>query len=262
MFDGAANWEDFHMIKSIDHIVIAAHSLEKAMETYRALGFTVIAGGRHPYGSHNALIGFADGSYIELLAFYEDSPAHPWWDLLHARGGGLIDFCMATDDIRGDLAKLRAAGADVGELTEGGRRRPDGYEVRWINNKVGGDLQGLLPFLIEDVTPRHERLPTDVNHANGVTGIRRVSLAAADLRRPVDMMSAALGQEAKMGRDEALNAVRARFTVGGHVIEYLQPMHDTGPVAAHLADNRPAPFGVSFSTTGKRGGLKWRRQRA
>ena len=64
------------------------------------LGFSVVEGGRHPYGSYNALIGFADGSYIELLGFYEDSPNQPWWDLLHKHGGGLIDFCLATDDIR------------------------------------------------------------------------------------------------------------------------------------------------------------------
>ncbi len=52
------------MITGIDHLVIAAHSLERAVETYRGLGFTVIKGGRHAYGSCNALIGFADGSYI------------------------------------------------------------------------------------------------------------------------------------------------------------------------------------------------------
>ena len=61
------------MITGIDHIVIAALSLERAIETWRALGFTVVEGGRHPYGSYNALIGFADGSYIELLGFYEES---------------------------------------------------------------------------------------------------------------------------------------------------------------------------------------------
>ena len=166
------------MITGIDHIVIAFHSLERAIDTYRGLGFTVVAGGRHPYGSYNALIGFADGSYIELLGFYEDSPAHPWWALLQERGGGLVDFCMATDDIRGDLAAFRAQGVDCGALIKGGRARPDGYEVRWINNKVSGAWQGLIPFIIEDETPRDERLPRERNHPNGVTGIHSLSLAA------------------------------------------------------------------------------------
>ena len=239
------------MITGIDHIVIAVPSLDRAIASYRALGFTVVAGGKHPFGSYNALIGFADGSYIELLAFYEDSPAHPWWDLLHERGGGLVDFCMASDDIVADLERLRDAGVDVGELTEGGRRRPDGYEVRWINNKVGGDLQGLVPFLIEDATPRHERLPSQTSHENGVTGIKTISLATADLKGCVDAMSAGLRQEAESYQDEALDAVAARFTIGGHTLEYLSPRSDESPVSAHLAANRPAPFGMRFKTSGE-----------
>ena len=239
------------MITGIDHIVIAVQSLERAIASYRALGFTVVAGGRHPFGSHNALIGFADGSYIELLAFFEDSPAHPWWALLHERGGGLVDFCMASDDIRADLERLRAAGVAAGELTEGGRRRPDGYEVRWINNKVTGALQGLVPFLIEDVTPRRERLPTQTSHENGVTGIGRIRLATADLQGCVDAMSEGLRQEAESQQDAALDAVAARFTVGGHRLEYLSPRSESGPVQAHLAANRPAPYGVDFRTLGE-----------
>ena len=32
------------MILGIDHIVIAVHNLDAAIETYRGLGFTVVAG--------------------------------------------------------------------------------------------------------------------------------------------------------------------------------------------------------------------------
>ncbi len=237
------------MILGIDHIVIAVHNLDAAIETYRGLGFTVVAGGAHPYGSHNALIGFADGSYIELLAFYEDSPAHPWWDLLHQRGGGLIDFCMATDDIRADLAAFRAKGVDAGDLTEGGRRRPDGYQVQWINNKVGGDFQGVLPFIIEDVTPREERLPKETAHANGVTGIHCLSLATASIERDAGIMSAVLKREGQ-SFDDALGASGIRFAVGTHQLEYLAPKDKSSPVQTHLAANAPAPYAVSFKTSG------------
>ena len=237
------------MILGIDHIVIAVHNLDAAIETYGGLGFTVVEGGRHPYGSHNALIGFADGSYIELLAFYEDSPAHPWWDLLHQRGGGLIDFCMATDDIRADLAAFRAKGVDAGDLTDGGRRRPDGYEVRWINNKVGGDFQGVMPFIIEDVTPREERLPKATAHANGVTGIHCLSLATAKIERDAGIMSAVLKREGQPFDDDALGASGIRFTVGTHIVEYLAPKDKSSLVRTHLAANAPAPYAVSFKTT-------------
>ncbi len=239
------------MITGIDHIVIAVHSLERAISTYRGLGFSVVEGGRHPYGSCNALIGFADGSYIELLSFYEDSPAHPWWALLHERGGGLIDFCLATDDIRSDLDALRAQGVDCGELSEGGHARPDGYQVRWLNNKVGGSWQGLIPFLIEDVTPRDERLPTEREHANGVTGIHSIALATYDVGRPATVMAAALGVEGVAMTYDVAGGSGLRFTVGEHALDYMAPSRAVdGPLAAHLAGNRPAPYVVGFATTG------------
>ena len=239
------------MITGIDHIVIAVDSLARAIETWRGLGFTVVEGGKHPYGSYNALIGFADGSYIELLGFYEESPAHPWWDLLHQRGGGLIDFCLATDDIRADHAAFRAQGVECSDLIEGGRKRPDGYEVKWINNKVGGVWQGLIPFIIEDVTPRVERLPRAVDHANGVTGIKRLSFATSDVARFAGVMSAVMGVAGEPALDDALGAAGTRLTFGAHVLEYLAPAGGAGPLAAHLAANHPAPYRVRFKTAGE-----------
>lgn len=240
------------MITGIDHIVIAIADLPQAMDTYRQLGFSVVEGGRHPYGSYNALVAFADGSYIELISFYEDSPAHPWWPLLHERGGGLVDYCMATDAIRGDLAAFQARGVDCGALMEGGRTRPDGYQVRWINNKVSGHWQGLIPFIIEDLTPREERLPRQRDHANGVTGIHSLRLAAQDAQRYAAVMAAATGLETEAVVDERAGAKGLSLEIGGHRLEYLAPSDDSGFLAGHIAANRPAPYSVSFRTTGER----------
>ena len=238
------------MITGIDHIVIAVHSLERAIKTYRGLGFTVVVGGAHPYGSHNALIGFADGSYIEVLGFYEESPAHPWWDLLHERGGGLIDFCMATDDIANDHRAIRAQGVLCSDVIEGGRARPDGYTVKWINNKVEGESQGLIPFIIEDVTPRVERLPSETAHANGVTGIESIGFATKEAARIAGIMSAVTGVAGQPVTDSDLNASGVRLAVGGHALEYLAPDGDESPLAAHIAANAPGTYRVSFKTTG------------
>ncbi len=235
------------MITGIDHIVIAVHSLERAIATYRGLGFSVVEGGRHPYGSYNALIGFADGSYIELLSFYEDSPAHPWWSLLQERGGGLIDFCLATDDIRGDLEALRAAGVDCGDLSEGGRARPDGYQVRWMNNKVGGGWQGLIPFLIEDLTPRAERLPAQREHGNGISGIHSIALATDDVARYAAVMAAVLGVEGQPVAGPDAGGAGLRIEVGGHALDYLAP----NVVDSPLAGDRPAPYSICFRTAGE-----------
>ena len=60
------------MITGIDHLVIAVKDLEAATRAYGELGFTVVPGGRHPVGTYNTLIAFADGSYLELIGFYRE----------------------------------------------------------------------------------------------------------------------------------------------------------------------------------------------
>ena len=98
------------MLRAIDHLVVAVTDLDGAVKTYGDLGFTVVPGGRHTGGAtENALIGFRDTSYLELLAFHEPRPDHRWWSAL-ARGGGLVDFCLQTDDLTADAKMLRQTG--------------------------------------------------------------------------------------------------------------------------------------------------------
>ena len=134
--------------------------------------------------------------------------------------------------------------------SKAGRSRPDGYHVRWINNKVGGQYQGVIPFIIEDVTARSERLPTEKIHANGVTGIHCLSLATADLERHAAIMSAVLGGDGEPIQDDQLKARGVCFEVGSHILEYLTPNESSSPVGAHLASNAPVPYRVSFKTSG------------
>lgn len=237
------------MIKGIDHIVIAVNDLDTAIKTYTNLGFTVVEGGKHPTGSYNALIGFEDGAYIEILAFYEKSPDHPWWDLLHQRGGGLIDFCMQTDDIRADHAKFRELGVEMSDIVDLSRKRPDGYLLEWINNKTYDEYQGLIPFIIEDKTPREERVPKETDHANGVTGIHTMTFATADFDIPQEIIGTMLGEPTSVKYDD-LKASGLRFEVGGHILEYLAPDDESSPLHAHIEDNKPVPYRVSFKTTG------------
>ena len=160
------------MLLGIDHIVIAGPDLDTLTATFKALGFNVVGGGRHPIGSYNSLIGLADGAYIELLSFYEDSPKHYWWEAVHSRGGGLIDFCMQTDDIRGDYAAFAAQGVEMSPLVGLSRVRFDGYQLSWLNERNLRAVPGSHPGFHgrrrqanrEDETPREERVPKDKEH--------------------------------------------------------------------------------------------------
>ena len=193
-----------------------------------------------------------DGAYVELLSFYEPSPKHYWWDAVHGRGGGLIDFCAATDDIRGDYARFAEQGVEMSPLVGLSRERVDGYRLAWTNNEIYGRYQGLIPFLIEDETPRHERVPKDKVHANGVTGIERVTLVAADIELARRIMSAVLGQAGEEGADDALGASGVVYTIGSHRLEYLTPHDSDSPLHGHLADNKPLPWRVRFTTDGEK----------
>lgn len=239
------------MILGIDHIVIAGPDLDALTAAFASHGFNVVGGGKHPIGSYNNLIGLQDGAYIELLSFYEDSPDHYWWEAVHGRGGGLIDFCVQTDDVRADYAAFEAEGVDMSPLVGLSRVRVDGYQLSWLNNEVYGAYQGLIPFVIEDETPREERVPKENHHANGVTGIDTITLAASDIELARRIMGTALGQAGEPIDDKDLNAAGVVFQAGPHRLEYLRPNDARSPLHAHIDANRPVPYRISFKTGGE-----------
>jgi len=167
------------MLRQLDHVVFVFRDLPAAMDDYRRRGFTVTPGGEHSDRvTHNALIPFADGTYVELVGFRDPSRSltHRWWRIA-ANGGGIADFALLSDDIARDAAAL----TELLEIPprEGGRITPDGVELKWRT----AVLKPPLPFIIEDLTPREFRVPggAAADHANGATGIASVIVGATDL---------------------------------------------------------------------------------
>src|SRR4051812_41720429 len=118
----------------LDHAVVAVKNLDQAMADYRKLGFTVFYGGRHANGAtHNALICFQNGTYIELLAPTGDDPIPGLLDFsqLVKGGEGLVGYALLSDDLDSDLAAMRARGVEAGPILSGGRTRDDGIRVEW-----------------------------------------------------------------------------------------------------------------------------------
>jgi catechol 2,3-dioxygenase-like lactoylglutathione lyase family enzyme len=243
------------MLLGLDHLVVAVPELDTAIASYTELGFTVVRGGRHPVGTENALIAFADGSYIELIAFAERAEHLPWWHALQ-RGGGLVDFCMQTDDLRGDTAALRAAGVQIDDPSPLSRKRPDGYELRWeFSIPRDGGHRGVAPFLILDETSREERVPRQHAHANHVSGIGTLTVAVDDVptvRRWYAEVLRAPGEEIQRG-DLAASGVR--FSVGPHELHFVAPKVAGGPLAEWIASRGALPFAATLATTGATGPL-------
>ena len=69
--------------------------------------------------------------------------------VLDAGREGLATFALATDDIDGDVGRLRAAGSSVAAPVDGSRTRPDGDVVRWRTAGAGRLGPCEPPFLIE-----------------------------------------------------------------------------------------------------------------
>jgi catechol 2,3-dioxygenase-like lactoylglutathione lyase family enzyme len=116
-----------------DHIVVAVKDLNKAIATYRnGLGFTVVPGGDHPAGTHNALVHFGI-HYVELLAVRDPSNPRAKWikEWLAVAGENPPTFAVAVEDLDAALARIQSAGIPHGEIDHGERTTPDGTTLRW-----------------------------------------------------------------------------------------------------------------------------------
>jgi catechol 2,3-dioxygenase-like lactoylglutathione lyase family enzyme len=236
------------MLTGIDHLVILVPDLATGIRDYEGLGFTVIPGGEHPGGTHNALIAFADGAYIELIAFQNPTAPseHRWRRFLDA-GGGLIDFALGSTNLAEDVARLTGAGLPYTPM-DGARSRPDGVQLQWRSASVSP--AGQLPFIIEDVTPRGLRVPSGeaVQHANDVTGVLSLTIAVADLAAATARFAALLDAAPLIERDNPeVRAHTATFIVGQYSIELAQPMDAQSPLAAPLATRGDGPYSACLT---------------
>ena len=243
------------MLLGIDHLVVVVPDLETAIRNYGELGFTVVPGGRHPVGTHNALISFEDESYIELIAFYEPKPEHRWWAPLQ-KGGGLVDFCMRTDNLRSDTAAFRQAGVNIDDPKPQTRVRPDGYQLRWVLSIPRDPHRGVAPFLIQDETPREERVPRQMAHRNQVKGIGTVTVAVHDIATVRHWYAPVLGDSGRDVARDDLAAAGARFTIGPHVLDFVAPHGARSPLGEWLSARGASPYAATLRTVpGKTGSL-------
>jgi catechol 2,3-dioxygenase-like lactoylglutathione lyase family enzyme len=200
---------------ALDHVVIVVRDLDAVAAAYRAAGFTVAAGGRHPgRNTRNALVVFADGAYLELIAYDAPSPDERWWRVLDAHGEGLVDFALLPPDPDAMAGIVRAArDRGLAGLVErpGGRARPDGVQVAWESARPATPD---LPFLCADLTPRALRVPEGVPrvHANGAQGIAEVRVAVRDLSTTLARYRAYLGEDAVVDGEVALRGARITFS--------------------------------------------------
>src|ERR1043166_1641543 len=178
------------MSARLDHVVVVVTSLAEAERDFGAAGFTVLAGGRHDaLPTENALVCFADGTYLELLAVRDPATrdelralrSSDGWER-HLRGvsavarrflpclagpDGVADWALVATSLASVAARLRAPGVAAAGPVAMSRERKDGERVAW---ELLLPDSALHPFWIADRTPRERRVPAGdiaTTHANG-----------------------------------------------------------------------------------------------
>ncbi|MGY8776959.1 MAG: VOC family protein [Longimicrobiales bacterium] len=139
----------------MDHLVFASPDLTDGVEYIeQRLGVEMSPGGRHlGFGTRNRLIGFGPDCYMEVVSVDPDQPdpAGPrWFGLSDLKEMRLVTWCAKASDLSGLVATGRQAGIDLGELSEGGRVRPDGSALSWTVTDPWADRAGgVIPFFID-----------------------------------------------------------------------------------------------------------------
>lgn len=167
----------------VDHVALGFSNRADMADHLASLGFEPAFGGTHRDGTTEmSLVGFDDGSYLELIGpASDDRPAR--WPTVITEDGGPAAWAIRVDDV-GDIAKrLIDRGVQVHGPIHDHRERPDGLRVEWDHCYVGGpSARHVFPFVIADRTPRSRRVRPTPGVANSpLRGIAEVVVAVENL---------------------------------------------------------------------------------
>jgi hypothetical protein len=169
----------------VDHATVCGSNLDPLRQEFTDVGLKPDYGGPHANGvTHMALLGFENGSYLELIAPQTAGKTQgSEWGNLMAGDAGPCAWAVGPDDITAEVARLKAAGVPVTGPQAGSRKRPDGMSVEWQTAFLGTGTPGsTLPFMIQDRTPRAWRVqPSENLKDSGLVGVVGVVIGVNNL---------------------------------------------------------------------------------
>jgi hypothetical protein len=162
-------------------------------DAFARLGLDTDYGGPHSNGvTHMALLGFVDGSYIELISALEPGRKDDtFWGEHIVGNGGPCAWAVQVADVAAEAKRVAALGITVTGPAYYQRQRPDGQLVEWDLAFLGDKGAGAtLPFIIKDITPREVRVRPSASVSNGLLGgIAKVVLGVADLAAAIQLFA-------------------------------------------------------------------------
>ena len=208
----------FALLSRIDHLVLATPDVESTSERLEeSIGVRAVAGGSHAaWGTRNALIGFGDSTYLEIIGpDPEHAPeiARPF-GLDQISEPRLVTWAANASDLERFVSKARSGGIDLGDVQRRSRIRPDGIELNWKMTDLSLAHQGgIVPFFIEWGDAPHPA-------TTSVQGGKLLQLRAAHPQaEEVRAILQALGLELPVESGPVPKLMATIRTLGGSTIE-------------------------------------------
>ncbi|KPF44078.1 VOC family protein [Rhizobium sp. AAP43] len=226
--------EDSNASRAIDHLVLPVGSLDQARARLSALGFTMASDARHPFGTENACVFFADDTYLEPLAVGSREDCE-----VAAKGGnvfvarhlafrfrrdeGLSAVVVKSDGAETDHKRFVEEGMSAGEVLQFSRtfRFPDGRTADGtFRLAFAADLRA--PDFFAFACQRVNSLPVDRGllavHPNASIGLARVVLVEDNPSDFQYLFETVLAQ-----RDVTAHSFGLSIQSGNAVVEVLTP---------------------------------------
>lgn len=179
--------------RPLDHLVLGTTDLDQLAGEFEALGWRVGARNRHPWGTENRLIQFADETFLELISVGEGAQVPPHQPGFFsfgafvaeaiARQPGLSMMVLKSENAKADA--MRFASEGVGSFAPFDFRRKgvkaDGTEVEVAFTLAFAHARDLAEcgfFVCQQHFPENFWSPALQQHPNGASGISRVTLVA------------------------------------------------------------------------------------
>jgi hypothetical protein len=174
----------------IDHVSIAWSDLGSLQRAFESVDLKTEYGGVHSNGvTHMSILGFDDGSYIELISVLKPGQSADTWGKQITGNGGPCAWAVEEENLSAEVDRIKSQGIHVDGPGDYERRRPDGVLVEWQLAFLGNEEPGAtLPFLIKDKTPRNYRVkPSPSVATTELVGVTRVIIAVKDLEKTTEL---------------------------------------------------------------------------
>jgi hypothetical protein len=209
-------------VRPIHHLVLPVTTLNLARGRLDHLGFTVAPDARHPFGTGNCCVFFANGTYLEALALADRDAAdraaaeglyfvQRTKRFLERRGEGFAMLALRTGDAEAVQAEFEETGVSAGPLFRFTRMAtlPDGseHEIGVVLAYAGSsDAPDATIFACEPIAAERLWDPAYTAHPNSAAGVTGVTAIAENPADFADFLSATTGQDRIAATDDGVSA--------------------------------------------------------